>query len=113
MLPIYNKQQVPHLQLFRGKTKNLQNKKAHISFLKQSLNVSSTYSFSMIWMAESWTHLPPDPPQFAGAKVTSTQTTPSLNYRKTKSKNPTESEYPKPSEDDDNNNNNASKRLKD
>jgi hypothetical protein len=56
---------------------------------------------------------PPDPPQFAGAKVTSTQTTPSLNYRKTKSKNPTESEYPKPSEDDNNNNNNASKRLKD
>jgi hypothetical protein len=88
LLPIYNKQQVPHSQLFRGKTKESSKQKGSYIILKEKPECFQ-YLFFLHDLNGRKLNTPPLPhPHFAGAKVTSTQTTPSLNYRKTKSKKP-------------------------
>jgi hypothetical protein len=116
LLPIYNKQATgPSFTSLQRKNKESSKQRGSYIIFKEKPECVQ-YLFFLHDLNGRKLNTPPDhhppPPTFAGAKVTGTQTTPSLNYRKTKSKNPAESEYPKPSEDD-NKNNNASKRLKD
>jgi hypothetical protein len=102
LLPIYNKQQVPHSQLFRGKTKESSKQKGSYIIFKEKPECFQ-YLFFLHDLNGRKLNTPP-PPILRVQKLPLLKPTPSLNYRKTKGKNPTESEYPKPSEDDNNNN---------
>jgi hypothetical protein len=67
LLPIYNKQQVPHSQLFRGKTKESSKQKGSYIIFKEKPECFQ-YLFFLHDLNGRKLNTPPPPPPFCGCK---------------------------------------------